>query len=245
MKQIILLISLILTVSFSAMSLDDIVSKAEKQMRGDTSYMKMSLVIKTKRWTRTIKMESWAEGTAKSFLKINYPRKDKGVTFLKLKTDMWQYVPKIERTIKYPPSMMLQSWMGTDFSNDDLVKESSIVDDYTKKLLGEDLESYTIELIPKEDAAVTWGKIVEYIDKTTLLPVWAKFYDEDNELIRTFRYEKVVKLSDRYFPTRWVIEPASEDKKDNRTTLIVEEMIFDKALPKDIFTLKALKRRAR
>ncbi|OGI08168.1 MAG: hypothetical protein A2Y40_08065 [Candidatus Margulisbacteria bacterium GWF2_35_9] len=245
MKRILIILISLMATAYSGMTTEEIIYKAESQMRGNTSYMKMSIIIKNDRWDRNIQLESWSEGTKKSFIKIIYPEKDKGVTFLKLNTDMWQYIPKIERTIKYPPSMMLQSWMGTDFSNDDLVKESSIVNDYDKKMLSEDENSYTIELMPRPDSSVTWGKIIEYIDKKTMLPVWAKFYDEDGVLIRSIKYENVVKLQDRFFPKKWIVEPGTDDKKGNLTIMTIENMSFNNPLPQDIFTLKSLIRRSR
>ncbi|MCI5132049.1 MAG: outer membrane lipoprotein-sorting protein, partial [Candidatus Electrothrix sp. EH2] len=109
----------------------EIIKKVEDNLNGKTAEMKITMTVKTKRAERTMKMQSWSVGKDKSFIKILYPGKDKGITFLKMDNSMWQYVPRIEKTIKIPASMMLQSWMGSDFSNDDLVRESSISEDYT------------------------------------------------------------------------------------------------------------------
>ncbi len=223
---------------------EEIIIKMDALMRGKSSFGKYTITSTTPRWTRTMKMDSWAQGTDKAFIKINYPLKDKGTTFLKIKTDFWQYVPKIEKVIKFPPSMMLQSWMGTDFTNDDLVKESSVIDDYSHKLLKEDQNSYIIESIPKPQAAIVWGKLIQVIDKKAFFPTKVEYYDEDNNLMRILLYSNITKLPDRYFPLTWTMLPQTDDKKGNSTIVQIEEIEFNKDIP-DIFTLKALKDLAR
>uniref|UniRef100_UPI00356B2A01 outer membrane lipoprotein-sorting protein n=1 Tax=Sulfurovum sp. TaxID=1969726 RepID=UPI00356B2A01 len=145
-----LLSLLFIVFSLQANEAQAIIKKLEKNLRGDYMYSTMSMIVTSKRGKRTVKIESWSEGNDKSFIKILYPKKDKGITFLKIDNQMWQYIPKIERTIKIPPSMMLQSWMGSDFTNDDMVKESSLEEDYNAKLLSKSTNSATLELIPKE-----------------------------------------------------------------------------------------------
>ena len=135
---------LIFLLFFGTLVADDaeaIVKRMDDLMRGKTSYSKLTMTVVTKRTERKMGMEGWSEGSEKSFIKILYPKKDYGITFLKIDDAMWQYVPKIEKTIKIPPSMMLQSWMGSDFTNDDMVKESSIVEDYDKTILSQDKEA--------------------------------------------------------------------------------------------------------
>jgi outer membrane lipoprotein-sorting protein len=167
-------------------------------------------------------METWAKGKDKSFVKITYPPRDKGITFLSLDNEMWNYVPKIERTIKIPPSMMLQNWMGSDISNDDMVKQSSITDDYNAKILKKDGHIVTIELSAKEDAPVVWGKIISKIDTRYYVSLKDVFYDEYGEKIRFFKYEDIKKFGKYYMPTIWKIQPV--DKKNNLTTMRVEDV---------------------
>lgn len=223
----------------------EFVRKSEKLMRGNNSYSKMDMMISTSRWKRTVKMEGWSEGDDKSFIKILYPRKDKGVTFLKLDNEMWQYVPKIEKIIKIPPSMMLQSWMGSDFSNDDLVKQSSLSKDYTSKLIGRDGDMCQYELIPHEEAPVVWGKILLDIHKDTYVPERVVYYDEDGVKVRSLLYSAVVKLKDRYFPMTWEMVPHTEDKKGHKTLIQVKEMQFNEGVDASVFTMRALKRLSR
>lgn len=224
---------------------ETIITKTEDKLNGDTAFLKITMIVETSRTERTMRMESYSIGKEKSFIKITYPKKDEGITFLKIDEEMWQYVPRIEKIIKIPPSMMLQSWMGSDFTNDDLVKESSISEDYDASLLGESETEYSIELIPHEDAAVVWGRIVMGVHKDFYLPTRVEYYDEDDELIRILRYEDRKQYNDRIYPSRWLVEPKTPDKKDNRTIIEVDEAVFDEKINPAYFTKRALKRFSR
>lgn len=243
-RSILLCLFLFLSASllYSAQDVKTILQKSDDLMRGATSYGEFEMQVTTPRWKRTMRMQSWSKGTKKSFIKVLYPERDKGTTFLRIDNEMWQYVPKVERTIKIPPSMMLQSWMGSDFTNDDLVRESSIVDDYTATLLEAGSPNYKIQLIPKPEAAVTWGKVILWVNTSTYVPVREEFYDEDGALVRIMKFENVTKLPDRYFPTRWTMLPQTEDKKGNTTVIIVKNMTFNKPVDAGTFSLEALKR---
>ncbi len=238
-----ILLSLVfLSVSLFATDVQKLIKKVEDNLNGKTLYMKMTMIVHTKRTKRKMIMDSWSKGTKKSFIKVLYPKKDKGITFLNVDNKMWQYVPRIERVIKIPASMMLQSWMGSDFSNDDLVKESSLSNDYNSKLKIQNDTIYKIELIPKEDSAVVWGKIEMDISKKYFLPLNAKYYDEDNILIRVLKYKDIKKFKDKYYPTYWEMIPKLEEKKWHKTILIVNDLVFDKKIGNSYFTKRALKR---
>ncbi|MCD6433813.1 MAG: outer membrane lipoprotein-sorting protein [Sulfurimonas sp.] len=238
-----LLIFFIFTISLVANEAQDIIKKLDENMRGENVSMKMTMRVVSLSHERTMKMQSWSEGTKKSFTKILYPPKDRGITFLSLENQMWQYVPKIERIIKIPPSMMLQNWMGSDITNDDIVKQSSIVEDYEPKIIKKKNTLVTIELIPKEDAAVVWGKIIINIDTTTYTSNRDVFYDEDGEEVRQFIYEKVKKFGKYYIPTYWRVQSSS--KKDNFTEIILEDVEYDTEISQHYFKKSALKRFSR
>lgn len=247
MQSILILLCLLFAPAHPAAAPDaeTIIKKTEDKLNGDTAFLKITMIVETSRTERTMRMESYSIGKEKSFIKITYPRKDQGITFLKIDEEMWQYVPRIEKIIKIPPSMMLQSWMGSDFTNDDLVKESSISEDYDARLIGESETEYSIELIPHEEAAVVWGRIVMRVHKELYLPTRVEYYDEDDELIRILHYEDRKQYNDRIYPSRWLVEPKTEDKKDNRTIIEVDEAVFDEEISPAYFTKRALKRFSR
>jgi len=235
----------LLPLSAFAGNADEIIKKVEHNLNGKTAVMDMTMVVQTKRAKRTMKLKSYSIGNEKSFIKILYPGKDKGITFLKIDNSMWQYVPRIEKTIKIPASMMLQSWMGSDFTNDDLVKESSLSKDYSKKLLKETDKEYSIELLPNEDAAVVWGKIIMAISKQYFLPTTVSYYDEDDVLVRELSYTDVKPFGEKFYPTRWIMIPKEREKSDNITTIEISNAVFDEEVSTSYFTKRALKRYSR
>ncbi|MEN8258003.1 MAG: outer membrane lipoprotein-sorting protein [Thermodesulfobacteriota bacterium] len=231
--------------SLAASSVDDIVKKVEDNLNGETAYLQFTMVVQTKRSKRTMKMDSWSIGKDKSFIKITYPGKDRGITFLKVDKAMWQYVPRIEKIIKIPASMMLQSWMGSDFSNDDLVRESSISEDYQATLVGEDEKEYFLDLHAREEAPVVWGRIRMHISKKHYLPTTVSYYDEDDILVRVLDYLEVESFGAHYYPTRWLMLPKDEEKAGHLTEIVVEHAVFDEKIDEAYFSKRALKRFSR
>lgn len=221
----------------------DIIKKLDENFRGSSIYMKFEMRVLSLGHERVMRIESYSRGSKKSFVKVLYPPRDKGITFLSLDGQMWQYVPKIERIIKIPPSMMLQNWMGSDITNDDMVKQSSIVDDYEPKIIKRDGSVVTIEIIPKENAPVVWGKIITNIDTSTYTSNKDVFYDEDGKEVRFFIYKDVKKFGNYYMPTYWKIQ--SFDKQDEFTEIILQEVEYDMKISDEYFSKSALKRFSR
>lgn len=221
-----------------------IVKQADEKFRGTSSEGTLRMTIQRPTWSRTIAMKNWTLGTEFSLIYITEPAKERGQVFLKRHNEMWNWVPSIERMIKIPPSMMMQSWMGSDFTNDDLVKESSLVKDYDQKLLGmeilEGYNCYKIELIPLEDAAVVWGRIIMWITEKDLLWLKGEFYDEDNELINTEILSDIKWMDDRIMPTRLEMIPA--DKPGQKTIMIFENIQFNVKLDESFFSIQNMKR---
>jgi hypothetical protein len=150
----------------------------------------------------------------------------------------------VERTIKIPPSMMLQPWMGSDFTNDDLVKSSSLIDDYVSGILREEpaggAQAYVLELIPKPDAAVVWGKILYWVRKSDLIPLKQEFYDERGALIRVMTFSEIRSMGGRTIPTRWEIRPA--EKPGNSTAVQIKSAVYDRPIDPEIFTQRNLQK---
>jgi outer membrane lipoprotein-sorting protein len=236
---------LMLPISFlSAQDIKEIIRKSDEKFRGSSSVGSFSMTIERPTWSRTISMKSWALGTEYSLIYVTAPAKEKGQVFLKRQNEMWNWVPSIERMVKIPPSMMMQSWMGSDFTNDDLVRESSIVKDYTHKLLGEETidnySCYKVELIPLEDAPVVWGKVLMWVSRKEYLWLKAEFYDEDGILVSTEVLSDIKKMDDRIIPCRMEMIPAG--KKGQKTIMIFENTDFDVPLKEDFFSIKNMKK---
>lgn len=222
----------------------EIIQKANDLNLGKTSQGEMTMTIERPTWTRTVTMKSWSEGNDYYMILITAPARDKGQVFLKRDKDMWNWMPSISRMIKLPPSMMSQSWMGSDFTNDDLVKMNSIVTDYTHKIIGEEeisnLNCYKIELMPREDAAVVWGKIIMWIAKDEYYQMKAEYFDEDMELVNTQISSNIQQFNDRKIPTHLEMIPA--DKEGHKTVMDMSNMIFNADIPSSFFSQQNMKR---
>ena len=223
----------------------EIVRKADAKMKGEkTSYSEMTMKIVRPTWDRTISFKNWTKGTEYSLALITAPAKEKGQTFLKYKKEMWSWNPGINRLIKLPPSMLSQGWMGSDFTNDDLLNESSIVVDYDHTLLSmetvSERECYKIELIPKEDAPVVWGRIVMWISTKEYLQLKTEYYDEDDFLVKTEIGSDIKSMGGRLIPSRFELIPADEEGHKTIVTMVVVE--FNKPIDDSFFTQQNMKR---
>ncbi len=221
-----------------------LIEKADQLQRGKTNKGEMSMTIIRPKWERTITMKTWSKGRDFSMTYITSPVKDKGQVFLKRESEMWNWVPTINRMIKIPPSMMSQGWMGSDYSNDDILKESSIVVDYSHKIIGEEqlegLDCFKIELTPKEDAAVVWGKVIKWISKDEYWQLKSEYYDEDDELVRTELATEIEMFGDRRLPSKLEIIPA--DKPGQRTVVHIISSEFNVKLDDGFFSQQNMKR---
>lgn len=224
----------------------DIIAKMQEQQRGQSSYINMTMKVVRPDWSRTMQMKSWSKGTDDFFLVlITSPAKDKGSASLKRYKEMWSWTPSIERTIKISPSMMSQAWMGSDFTNDDLMKGASVVKDYNHKLLGREEvnghECYKVEMIPHEDAAVVWGKVLVWVTTDGIYnQLKVENYDEDMYLVNTLTGFDVKELGGRTMPSRMEMVPADEEGK--KTVMIYNDAKFNQKISESFFTQQNMKR---
>jgi len=222
----------------------EIIKKAEDNLRGTTSTSEMTIDVVRPQWKRTMKLKSWSKGTQYSMTLITAPAEDQGTVFLKRDKEIWNWVPSVERVIKLPPSMMMQSWMGTDFTNDDLVKASSKTDDYTQKIINdtavvEQRKCWKIELIPLPAAGVVWSKVNIWVDQADYLELRSEYYDEDSTLTMVFKASDIRKMGGRTIPAKIEVIPAG--KKGQETILTYNSITFDQPISDDFFTTQNMK----
>jgi outer membrane lipoprotein-sorting protein len=250
-----LLLGLLLCMGFSraayaksaTLSASDIVNKANKVLRGDSSHGQLTMTVVTPKWKRKLKIEGWNQGRKKAWIVIHAPAKEKGNTTLRRGGKMWMWMARVERLLKVPPTMMHSSWQGSDFTYEDIVKADSIVHDYTHKVLskksGKEFTTYRIEALPKDDAPVVWGKIIfeaGVFPDGWVIPVKEEDYNERGQLIRTITLSKVTKIGTRRVPLRLECVPAR--KKDRRTVIEYSNIDFDIELPDSFFSLGRLQK---
>jgi len=221
----------------------EIVRKSDDLMRGQSLKGLYTMEVVTPGWTRQIKMRVQDKDRTKTFIRILEPAKEEGIGTLRIDDEMWNYLPKVEQTIKIPPSMMGQPWMGSDFANDDLVNQTSIIDDYRHTIIAEkevnESEVSVIRLDPKEGAAVPWGKLIFTIRKSDFIPLREEYYNERGELVKALDYSAIRQMSDREIPTVWTM--ISHIRDGHYTVIEVKEAEYNKEIPDNIFTLRNLK----
>lgn len=212
-------------------------------MRGNTSLIEMSIKTIRPSWTRQMDLQVWSKGNDFAMIYIQSPARDRGITFLKRGKEVWNWIPTLEKTIKLPPSMMNQSWMGTDFTNDDLVRESSVIRDFNHSLGGDTLilgrPCHIIWMDPKPEAAVVWGKLMVCIDKKDFMELHTRFYDEEGALINVMNGYDPAILGGRLIPTRFEIIPV--DKKNQRTEMRYKKVVYDKPIEDAFFSINTMK----
>lgn len=227
-----------------AQNAQEIVRQSEQTMRGESSVGEMEMKIMRPSWERTISFKTWTMGNDYSMTLVTGPAKEEGKTFLKRENELWQYDPTINRMFKLPPSMMSQGWMGSDFSNDDIIKETSLARDYTHSILGTETidghSAWKIELTPKANAAVVWGKMIVWIEKQDYLQLKAEYYDEDDYLIKTETASDIQTMDGRRIPTHFVIVPAGEE--GNETIMNIETIDFNINIDQSFFSQQNMKR---
>lgn len=220
----------------------NIVRAAMDHWRGINSYSEMTMTIHRPDWERSISMRAWSEGDKLSLVRVTAPKKDVGNGTLLKDNDMWSYSPKINRIIKIPSSMMGQGWMGSDFSNKDISKSTDILDQYEHSLtMREEVDGhtiYTIEAIPREDAAIVWGKeVLKIRDDFVLLE--EQYWDQDGELIKLMRASDIAEMGGR--PVARVLRMGKLESPDEWTEMTISVIEFDLELPAGIFTLSNLR----
>ena len=223
---------------------ETIVKKIDELYRSETSAADIEMLIATPHWDRTLTLTVFTQGMDKTFISITSPNKEKGTATLRIENEMWNYLPKTNKVMKIPPSMMMGSWMGSDFTNDDLVKESSMLDDYTYELITPDdaeADQLYLQLIPKEDSPIVWGKLVVAVRASDYIPVWQHFYDEKGNLMRVLNFKEIKQFNGKTLPS--VMEMLPQNKPGHKTVVRYLTATFDAPVDADTFTLRNLRKR--
>lgn len=224
---------------------EEIIAKAENLVKGTSCKGSFTMTVVTPSYTRTVKMDSWWVGEEKALIVVRYPKKEEGNKTLKIGNELWSYLRNTETTIKLPPSMMLQSWNGSDFTNDDLVRESNLSKDYRQAIIRHDTvqgeRCWVIELVPRPDAPVVWGKILYAVRQSDNLPAWQDYYDERGALMRRMHYGEYRVMGGRKIPTTWSMQNMTKD--GHSTDLEITSIQFDVPISDRMFSYRELEKR--
>ena len=223
-------------------TIEELLTATDDLTRGQSSDAVVEMHVKTASYERTMRMHIQSEGTNRTLIRILEPAKDAGIATLKVDDNIWNYLPKVDRTIKVPAGMMSGSWMGSHFTNDDLVKESRLSDDFTATMTSRPADNpeglYVITLVPKPEAAVVWGSIVAKV-RPDKLPVSIAYNDDKGAVARTLSFSDYRTFDGRQAPATMTLTPAG--KPGEYTSFSYISLDFDVAIPASTFTLQALK----
>ncbi|PCJ64158.1 MAG: outer membrane lipoprotein-sorting protein [Bacteroidetes bacterium] len=222
----------------AGLTADQILKKAEAKLSSSTMIVEVDITIKRPRWTKNMSLKTWSKGTDYALAYVTGPERDKGIVYLKTGNDVYNYLPKIKKTVKLPAILLSQNWMGTDMSTDDLIKLTNLTKDYKASLTGSATVSsrdcHVITLIPKPEADVLWGKLVISIDKKEYIQMKTVFYDEDLEVVNTMVSSNVKNLGGKQMASQMVMTPAG--KAGQSTTVIYKSIKFNSPIDNAFFT---------
>lgn len=224
-------------------SLDQISERLDRLYSTDASIARVELTITTPRNTRNLRMRMWTRGEDRALIVIERPSRERGTATLRRDRNLWNYLPRISRTIRVPPSMMLSSWMGSDLTNDDLTRSSSFREDFDGRVVGraESGRGWLVRYEAREGVVGLWRRVEYVVNDAGTLPIEARFFDRRMRLARTMRFTDVREMDGRRIPTRVTIEP--HDREGHRTEMRYVEMDFDANVPESTFSLTQLERR--
>ena len=241
---LVLLMCFLAPLTAHAQDAREIMDRVDRLMRGESSIARFTMDIRTVNWERSLTLRAWSLGTEYALIRVETPQKEAGTATLRARQEVWNYLPRVDRTIKVPSSMMMGSWMGSHFTNDDLVKESRLIDDYEIEIEFEGtrdgVDIWEFLLVPLPEAPVVWGKIRYEVRKEDLMPTWARYYDESDEIVRTMTFSENRMMGGRLVPAVMTMQPA--DKPDETTVVRYHELEFDTGLDEDFFSLRNLRR---
>jgi len=219
-----------------------ILNNVDDIYRSNASHGILTLSVKTSNWQRSLTLEQWSKGNDMHLLKVLKPKKEKDLATLRVDNNVWNYMPKVKRVVKIPSSMMSSSWMGSHFTNDDLVKQSRMVIDYdfsiTYEGLRDGVDIVEISCIPKKNAAVVWGKVEVIVYRNDFIPLNIVYYDEDLKLSRTLKFSNIQVLGGKKIPLQMKMVPT--DEPEESTAILWEKIEFDIVIKDDFFSLRKL-----
>ena len=221
---------------------DAVLRRLDDLYRSKSSIARMDIVVTGPRSTRSMRLSAWTRGEDEALIVVEAPPREEGTTTLRVGPNLWNYLPRIARTIRVPPSMMLGSWMGTDFTNDDLVKESSMHEDFASRLdrRSEAPSGWWIRLDVKAGVVGRWARI-DILVSDDGLPIEERHFDRKGRLARVMTFDEIRTLGGRRLPAHLMLTPA--DTPGQRTELRYLEVQFDVPIPDDTFSLSRLERR--
>ena len=222
-------------------NVESLLARLDDLYRSKSSISRVDILVTTPRSTRSLRVKGWTRGLDDALFVIEAPARDEGTATLRVGPNLWNYLPRIARTIRVPPSMMLGAWMGTDFTNDDLVKESSLLRDFDSRIdrRSSSPPGWWITLVVKPEVVGRWARIDVLVSEDGL-PVEEHHFDRKGRLARTIVFDEIKALGGRRLPTHMILTPTGIEGQ--RTEMRYLEIQFNVPVSDDTFSLSRLER---
>ena len=243
LKKLLMLLVVVMTIPAQAEntpSATELLERMDTLYQQDSAHAIMTMTVVTPDYQRTMQLESWSLGLDYALVKVLEPVRERGVATLQRDTEMWNFLPKINKVVKVPPSMMMGSWMGSDFTNDDLMRDTSWSEEYDVSLSAT-ADTYELQLTPFENTVTVWGGMTLSIDKASLLPLQQRYFDEDGEQMRVMNFSNVTDFDGTALPATMTLTPLNKDGQ--YTEVEYQQLEFNVGLDDGFFTLQNLRRR--
>lgn len=223
----------------------EVMDKLDDLYRAKSSHAKMTMTVQKPRNKRTLTIETWTKGDEYALAVIRKPQREAGTATLRKPEGLWNYAPRADRLIRIPSGLLSDNWMGSHFTNDDLMRETNYEKDYKGSLSKAEYEgqpAYELTLEPKPEAPVVYSKLTFYVTRDKWLPLATEYYDE-GDVVRTMTFSRIKKIGDQKLPTTLTLKPADTD--DEMTRLTYEKLEFDVDVPTKKFSKRGLRREAK
>ena len=243
LKKLLMLLVVVMTIPAQAEntpSATELLERMDTLYQQDSAHAIMTMTVVTPDYQRTMQLESWSLGLDYALVKVLEPVRERGVATLQRDTEMWNFLPKINKVVKVPPSMMMGSWMGSDFTNDDLMRDTSWSEEYDVSLSAT-ADTYELQLTPFENTVTVWGAMTLIVDKASLLPLEQRYFDEDGEQMRVMTFSNVTDFDGTALPATMTLTPLNKDGQ--YTEVEYQQLEFNVGLDDGFFTLQNLRRR--
>ena len=229
----------------------DIMRLADERYTGDTAQYRLTMTLNSGRGAPRVRDVAYYfkdyGDTEKVLMFFNSPRDVAGTGYLSFSyddeskdDDIWLYLPAMKRVRRITGSGKNDSFMGTDFTYEDMGSRSLSKDDFS--LRGEEAVDgepcWVVEARPK-DSRDPWGRRVIRVRKDANIFAAVDYYDRQDRLLKTLRMSSLHQVDGIWTAQRMEMT----NVQDRHSTVIdISDIRFNVPLDDSLFTVPNLER---
>lgn len=227
----------------TGLTADEIIARVDANAYRESAYSRSRMIIRQGRREMVKEMEAWADGDGNGLVEFTNPA-DRGTKYLKLGKELWMYFPQADDLVRISGHMLRQGFMGSDFSYEDALESEQLLDRYTFTLEGTEAcgerECYVLTATARPGVEVAYARRRMWVDRELFVVRREELYAASGRLLKVADVERVEEIAGRYIPTQLTMRDVL--RRDSSTTLIVDYVELDVALPPGLFSLQTLMR---